>query len=359
MPVEVKPEDSKTTTAQLDASVFLDGLKKRGAKRRRCPASILAILLFCLTFPATALVPPWFSNVGYFASIADKHRYLAEASSPKLVFIGGSNLAHGLDSERLEKNLGRPVANMGLCVLFELPYLIEEVKDDLHRGDIVVVSPEYAVLEKHPLLVSPFLLNLPQLHAPCAGWIARAYLTSPIRIMQLVRMMQLWYSTKWKSFAGLVDNYVRGKYTSEDLCIMEVSIHHARLSFNKNGDYFGHLNCSWAPLKALVQFPDFKINKDVQDQLSAFKKWGSGRGVDVVFLPPPIASKDTAGQALAEAQLQQLSAKTGIAVLGRPQRYSFPIEWFCDSSYHLNAHGKTVRTDQAIADLKTYLASKR
>lgn len=359
MPVQVTPEESKRTTATAEESVFFAGLQTRNAKGVRLPAFLLALLLFCLTFPLTALVPPWFSEVGYFASIADKHQYLASAASPKIVFIGGSNLAFGLDSQKIEKQLGRPVANMGLCVLFELPYLIEEVKDDLRKGDIVVISPEYTILEKNPLLVSPFLLNLPQLYAPCGGWIARAYLTSPMRMMQMVKMLQLWYSTKWKSFGGLVDNYLHGKYTSEDLCIMEVPIHHARLSFNKNGDYFGHLGCSWAPVKSLVEFPNFKINRDVQDQLRGFKKWGAERGVEVVLLPPPIASKDTAGQALAEAQLKQLSDKTGVSVLGRPQAYSLPLEWFCDSSYHLNAHGKAVRTDLAISNLKDYIAAKR
>ena len=56
----------------------------------------------------------------YLAAVADKSRLLAESDSPRIVLVGDSNLAFGVDSNVLKAGLdGRyhPV-NMGLNLTF-------------------------------------------------------------------------------------------------------------------------------------------------------------------------------------------------------------------------------------------------
>jgi len=42
-------------------------------------------------------------NQNYFAAIADKHRYAQSIQKPKIILIGGSNLALGIASDSIEK----------------------------------------------------------------------------------------------------------------------------------------------------------------------------------------------------------------------------------------------------------------
>ena len=43
----------------------------------------------------------------------DKMERLRATPSPRVVVVGGSNVAYGIDSSRLEASLGRPVVNLG------------------------------------------------------------------------------------------------------------------------------------------------------------------------------------------------------------------------------------------------------
>ena len=73
----------------------------------------------------------------------DKHKRLDSLPSPKIVFVGGSNFAFGLDSKRVEDSLHLPVVNMGLHAGLGLEFTLNEVKNSIKKGDIIVVSPVY------------------------------------------------------------------------------------------------------------------------------------------------------------------------------------------------------------------------
>lgn len=78
----------------------------------------------------------------YLASITSKHRRLDALGSPKLVVIGGSNVAFGIDSRTLQVNIGIPVVNMGLAAGVGLPFMLREVEDRISSRDIVLLAPE-------------------------------------------------------------------------------------------------------------------------------------------------------------------------------------------------------------------------
>jgi hypothetical protein len=83
------------------------------------------------------------STNSYFAASIDKHRVLHQTPSPKIVFVGGSNLAFGLDSPQIEEKFRMPVVNMGVHASLGLRYMLDEIKEDIHQGDIIIISPEY------------------------------------------------------------------------------------------------------------------------------------------------------------------------------------------------------------------------
>ena len=79
----------------------------------------------------------------YIAVIVDKIRILENVTSPKIIFVGGSNLAYGLNTARVRQAFAMPVVNMGLQAALGLKFILDQDRPYLNKGDIVVVVPEY------------------------------------------------------------------------------------------------------------------------------------------------------------------------------------------------------------------------
>jgi len=58
--------------------------------------------------------------------------------------VGGSNLAFGLDSHRIQDSLRLPVINYGLHAGIGLKYMIDDITIYARKGDILVFAPEYS-----------------------------------------------------------------------------------------------------------------------------------------------------------------------------------------------------------------------
>ena len=61
----------------------------------------------------------------------------------KIIFIGGSNLAFGLDSKKVEQHLGIKAFNFGVHVGLGLKKPIDDISKHLNENDILIFSPEY------------------------------------------------------------------------------------------------------------------------------------------------------------------------------------------------------------------------
>ncbi len=74
----------------------------------------------------------------------NKKCYLLDNTpSPRIVFVGGSNLAFGLDSKRIEDSFNLPVLNYGLHAGIGLKFMVDDVEQYVRKGDIVIFVPEY------------------------------------------------------------------------------------------------------------------------------------------------------------------------------------------------------------------------
>ena len=83
----------------------------------------------------------------YFAAFGDKQARLESTPAPRLILAGGSGMAFGLDSGRLEAELGRPVVNMGLHVALGVEFQLNALRPYLREGDVVLLGFEYESLD--------------------------------------------------------------------------------------------------------------------------------------------------------------------------------------------------------------------
>ncbi len=70
----------------------------------------------------------------YVAATIDKHDLLDQQPSPRIIFVGGSSAAFGLDSQKIGQSLGYHPVNMGIKVTLGLNFMLEEVETSLRSG---------------------------------------------------------------------------------------------------------------------------------------------------------------------------------------------------------------------------------
>ena len=97
------------------------------------PVGILLGMLFML--------PPQYSNT-FVGELDEKYNRLMEIDEPKIIVLGGSSVAFGLESEIIEEYTGMPVVNFGLYAALGTKVMLDLSKGGINEGDIVVLAPE-------------------------------------------------------------------------------------------------------------------------------------------------------------------------------------------------------------------------
>ncbi|MCX6048186.1 MAG: hypothetical protein NT075_24055 [Chloroflexi bacterium] len=298
--------------------------------------TLLLIGLVFLTYLGLFLLPN--KPTLLYASILDKHQLLQRAGSPKIVFVGGSSLALGLDSAMIQAQTGLPVVNMGLNGGLGLRYMLEEIKPDITAGDLVIISPEY----EHwygSLLDGD--LNLWWIMQVQPGF--SKFISSQLQVETLLKYLPEFMQEK---FLALLPAKIDPVYN--------------RTAFNQYGDFVNHLTLTApAHLAGIKQLKAEPYNSQTLAVLQSFTTFASQRGANTLFIFPPLAKtqftfKDN------QAAIQQLYTLVkqlpAITVLGTPEDFVFPDQLFFDTVYHLRAEGRTLRTTRMSEMLLQALA---
>ena len=273
----------------------------------------------------------------YEAAILDKHRLLENTHPPRLIFVGGSGLAFGLDSKRIEQEMRMRVVNMGLHVGFGLRYMLAEVKPFIRKGDVVIVISEY-----EPFFGSAF-----------DGGFELAVIA-----MRFPECRQ--YITSWKQYVTIIRNSpmaIRASlYNLLTNQLFSTSFAYCRFAFNANGDSLGHLNKE----RPIGAFPRPGINGQINPEaviaLNDLEVYAQHRGAKVFLIYPALEEGE---YRKIEKEIQLLSGmlrkELKVPVLGTPGEDVFPEDDFYDTEYHLNASARQIRTQRVITRLKSVL----
>lgn len=319
------------------------------------PVAFLLFAAYCLCW---FYLPPAFNSSGYLASIIDKHRALDRARSPKIVFVGGSNLAYGLDSDAVSAALGRDVVNMGVSRLFGLRYCLEEVKDSLHQGDMVVIVPEYENFYGE-LNGSSHLMAVPTLLPAAAVWVLRSYATSPGRIVQLCTDIEGVLNFKWNWWRQHLYAFLQNPTTyavgSVPLYNMGDPKGCERRNFTARGDLIGHLDQPPPSVKYMKMFADCRLKSVDPEAIRVMNEFAGSearKGVATVLIPPPVPRPVYEEH---RAQIDQAIAcckrRLVFPVLAEAGRYTFAEPNFFNGLYHLHGTARDARTAMVVRDL--------
>ncbi len=117
-------------------------MNKRLSLTLKIIAAILAVLMpLALIFGITVLTVPQYSNT-FVGVLDEKVDRLKSVEEDKIVVVGGSSVAFGLDSELLENYTGMPTVNFGLYAALGTKVMLDLSRAGIESGDVVIIAPE-------------------------------------------------------------------------------------------------------------------------------------------------------------------------------------------------------------------------
>lgn len=272
----------------------------------------------------------------YLAEISAKHERIKSLPSPKIVFIGDSSLPFSLSAQTLEKELGMPVANMGLHAALGLDFILKEVESYAKSGDIIIISMHY-----YPYAGDKqqgVICHAVDFYPPAATYAASNWLEG--------QKLKIVCDSK------RIKRYLAAKYLKAVTPPgSENNFNYAKDSFNSYGDFKDELYVSssitFEKIQPMIQHDQGWANSLMYKFLYEMQ----GKNIKVYYIFPPYP------QTLYKKNLQQINNYDkilrfyrGLGVLGAASSSVYSDNMFYNTEYHMTSVGKKENT-QRVSDL--------
>ena len=296
------------------------------------------ILISVITFAMPAVYDDTF--VG---ELGDKYELLNATDEKKVVVIGGSSVAFGLDSKMMEEALGRKVVNFGLYANLGTKLMLDLSKSNINEGDIIVIAPEM-----NSQTLSLYFNAETAIQAMDGNWSMLPYVGTD-DYEALIGAM-------WK-FAGDKLNYTLTGTRPENAGAYQ------KQWFNEYGDntYDRPYNTMMSTSKTIaLDFrtnPNDNINSDYEqfiDYVNEYIAYCNWKGATVYFSFAPMNEAAMTDYNTAENVYnfyKNLCSSLNCRVISDVTKCIMDEGYFFDSEFHLNNAGVKVRTAQLIDDI--------
>lgn len=286
-------------------------------------------------------------NDNYLAAILEKDRLIRSTPSPKIILVGGSNLAFGIDSKKMEDSLGLKVVNMGLYAKLGLRYMLAQVRPYIERGDVVVVVPEYDQFYGD-FANGDNTLNTALLYAPADRIpdFIRSYSIVDVVLRPRVEQARRSFLKAAASAVGRQHQFFPP----------DTNPVYNRNSFNQYGDVVAHLGKNGMDpdsifVKALPPLKDF--NRGTLSDLEAIAGDARSAGAHSYFMFPSYIDRSYIINIPAIDSLRRkIAGGASIPIVGTPADFVYPKQYFFDTRYHLTGEGRELRTLKMIEVLR-------
>ncbi len=296
-------------------------------------ALLLCLLPALLLAVGTAL--PGVYDESYYAELAPLTERLDQASGKKLVLIGGSNIAFGVDVSLLEtllreKGFDYTVCPYGLYAAVGCSAMLSLSEKALQAGDIVIlaVEPTDETMSSY-FGASAFLKcaeGAPWLLARLNAGQRRAAVGNAVPFLQ--ERLAIVRSGEYPRPEGV----------------------YSRAAFGENGnlDYprEGNVMALGFDSSEPVDLKNLQIGEDFAEQVKAYCRTAEKKGAAVYLSFSPVnrsALVEDSEEAL-YACFTRCCEAFGCPAISDPGRYVLDAAWFYDSNFHLNSAGTQLRT---------------
>lgn len=294
---------------------------------------IVLVLVIGILLPPT----PRASTSFLFAG-PQKDRLLQETASPRIIFVGGSNLTFGLNCQMIRDSLNLNPINTGLHAMMGLRYMLENTIQYVKEGDIVVLCLEYNQFHRDYNAPSEELMRM-----VLDVQFSKIKLLSPGQSANMLAFIPKYVLTKLRpsEYRNVKENDIYGVH-----------------SFNEFGDVDKH----WG--KPRVEFPTLnrmavRIHPGVVGKIREFQARLGRKNATLLIAYPGLQDLSFAKSIRSIEAIDQELRRQGFTILGRPERYQIPDRMMFNTPYHLNKEGVDYRTRLFIEDFQQYRRSKQ
>ena len=293
---------------------------------------VIFMLPLALLFVSGIFLPttPRASKSLLFA-IEQSDSLLINTKEPRIIFIGGSNLSFGLNSQMIHDSLSINPINTAVHAGIGIRFMLENTLKYIQEGDVIIMAFEY--------------YHFLQSYNNISDELFRAIVdvnTDKIDILSLGQKI---------SILSYLPRYSLSKFKPSEYFGFGESDIYSVNSFNKYGDTDAHWDMKdrdYEPIKI-----QGKLNMDVVNEIKHFVNTAKKMGAKEVYLTFP--SLDEISFELSEdiiSQIENVVNEKNFKTLGTPRRYSMPEEMMFNTHYHLNKRGVDYRTQLLIEDIK-------
>ena len=302
-------------------------------------AAILVIILPFAAVPTIALCLPAQYDESFTSALCAKVDRLAEINEAKIVVVGGSSVAFGLDSALIERYTGMPVVNFGVYAALGTKLMLDLSRDYIKEGDVIVLAPE---LDAQTLSM---YFNAGTTLQATDG---RADILSHVPFEHLFSLL----GASWGLASDKI-SYIQSGTSPSTTGAYDPD------SFNEYGDivyerYENVMSLYYDPNTAINLSPDI-LDPEFAEYLNDYIRYCEKNGASVFFSWCPIneiaITEDTKGDeriAEFESFMQESIDCTFISSIND---YILAPGYFYDTNFHLNDAGVTARTVALTRDL--------
>lgn len=291
-----------------------------------CAGAILTTLIVFEAIVLTILLLPRGSFAGsYYSTLQSKYDLLRTTDSPRIVILGGSNTAYGINADAITEATGYPVVNMGLNAGMRYTYANALAEEFVGEGDIILLAYEYVWQDAD--------------YFETIGTDALM-----VGIDDRIDMYQYMPMRYWPSILGYLFDHAAKKPHANAGTIRDW--------FSEDGNQMMITRKSGYDLNSVEpETIDTDISEGSVNALREFQEYMKAHGASVYFVAAPYAEGCFTNPEDLTVLAANEEAQIGIPFISDPLEYAFDPDEMYDTYYHCNSYGQEHRTQLLIQDL--------
>ena len=300
-------------------------------------ALALAVLIpFGAVLGLAAFAAPVYGQT-FLGELAPKYQRLNEIDEPKIIIVGGSSVAFGLDSALLEQHVGMPVVNFGLYATLGTKIMMDLSKANINEGDIIVLAPE---MDAQTL--SLYFNAEAALQGMESDW----------------RMLRYIPKDNHSDLVGGIYEYVTSKIKYMREGLLDPAGVYNRDSFNEYGDIVyerphNTMLLGYDPTKS-IELTSELFDQEFVDYVNEYTAYCEKQGATVYFSFCPMNASAMSSANTEDSLFDfycYLYENLNCEVIGNVNDYIIEENYFYDSNFHLNDSGVILRTSLLAHDI--------
>ena len=302
--------------------------------------TILALLAVPITLCAWGFLLPAVYSETFMGELPDKVRLLDETEGPRIIMLGGSAAAFGVDSDYLESELdGYKAVNFGMYAGLGTRAMLDISRRSLRRGDVVIVMPEQQGQSLSEYFGAEYFWQAADGNFGLLTRLSRDEVREAVSGFPAFAAGKFGYSIK--NTAPVPDAVYK------------------KSTFSENGDIRAGIATEnrmpgGCDTNTPIVFDEDMVSPEFVEILNGYSEMAARRGAVVYYHFPPMNDKAAAGDADTAAPqfADYLTRIFTCRVLGDPRDSIMDSGYFFDTNFHLNDEGREIFTRQLVRDIK-------